>query len=157
MALALQGAALFAFIPLVLFLFLRLPLGPGPSLAAGMVLMLGHRFVAAPWAARHAGERCLWCGKSPAGPAARRLEIRSGKRTWPLAACGEDHARSAARFVTFAARWRGPLMLGIFAPLFVLLAATSAEALGRPIMAAGWAALQFRMIVAATVVGASLG
>ena len=59
--------------------------------------------------------------------------------------------------MTFAAHWRGPLMLGIFAPLFVLLAATSAEALGRPVMAQEWAALQFRLIVAATVVGASLG
>jgi hypothetical protein len=67
--LALQGAALFAVIPLVLFLYLRMPLGPGFSLALGVLLMLGHRFIAAPWMARNARRRCLWCGRSGTMPA----------------------------------------------------------------------------------------
>src|SRR2546425_11584503 len=102
----LQGAALFAFIPLVLFLYLQLPLGPGPSLGLGLVLMLGHRFIASPWMARHARERCLWCGRSGSmvgagtlsGEVARAarssrpltdpLSVRAGGREWHLATCG---------------------------------------------------------------------
>src|SRR6185503_17465373 len=100
--LALQGAALFAFIPLVLFLYLQVPLGPGPSLLVGVALMLGHRFIASPWMARHALERCLWCGRTGSMPV--RLPIRAGGRYWTLAACGEPHAALAGRFLTFVTR-----------------------------------------------------
>jgi hypothetical protein len=154
-ALAIQGAALFAFIPLVLYLYLRLPMGPGPSLGVGLLLMLGHRFVAGPWALRAASRRCLWCGA--AGRASETIEIRAGGRVWVLAACNGPHRDRAARFVTFAARWKRLLAAGIFVPLAVLLAAILALAAGRPFVPQEWAALQFRTIVAATVVTASLG
>jgi len=154
-ALTVQGAALFAFIPLVLFLYLRLPLGPGPSLLLGIALMLGHRFVAVPWALRAASRRCIWCGV--AGAVAERIEIRSGGRLWPLSACSAAHGDLAARFATFAARWRWFLTAGIFVPLTGLLAATLALAADLPIVPQRWAALQFRALVAATVVAASVG
>jgi len=152
--LALQGAALFAFIPLVLFLYLQLPLGPGPSLLLGLALMLGHRFLASPWMARHALERCLWCGRTGAMPA--RLPIRAGGRDWTLAACGEAHAVLARRFFTFVARWRAMIALGIFLPLALLLAGTAALALGHPFLAPEVNRQQFRVVVALTVVGVSL-
>ena len=59
--------------------------------------------------------------------------------------------------MTFVGRARWLLLPGIFAPLLVLLSATAALALGVPFMAQELAAEQFRMIVAATVVGASVG
>src|SRR5262245_49388015 len=153
--LALQGAALFAFIPLVLFLYLQLPLGPAASLLIGLGIMLSHRFAASPWMARHARDRCLWCGR--AGPMPVPLPILAGRRTWTLAACGEAHAALAGRFLTFVHRRRLLIALGIFAPLALLIAGTAALALGRPFMAHEWNRLQFRTIVAVTVVGASLG
>src|SRR4029450_94862 len=111
MLLALQGAALFAFIPLVLFLYLQLPLGPGPSLLIGAGIMLGHPFVASPWMARHARERCLWC--APPGTHPVPLPIRAGGRDWTLAACGEPHASLAGRFLTFGGRRRAGAALGV--------------------------------------------
>ena len=76
---AVQGLLLFLFIPLVLFLFLRQPLGPGWSVAVGVAIMLGHRFVAAPWMAKFADVRCLWCGRVGARGPGRRC--RRGGRT----------------------------------------------------------------------------
>jgi len=166
--LALQGAALFAFIPLVLFLYLQLPLGPGPSLLLGVGIMLAHRFVASPWMARHAKERCLWCGrrvsaanpstppKPPPLPPPIPLPIRAGGRDWTLAACGPAHADLAGRFLTFVARRRAWIALGIFPPLALLILGTAALALGHPFIAHAWNRFQFRTIVALTVVGVSL-
>jgi len=66
-ALMLQGLLLFLFIPLVLLLFLRQPLGPGWSVALGLAIMVVHRLVAASWTAKFADVRCLWCGRAGAG------------------------------------------------------------------------------------------
>ena len=154
MSLALTGAALFAFIPIVLFLYLQLPLGPGPSLLLGAALMLGHRFVASPWMARHAPARCLWCGR--VGTAAVLMPIRAVGREWTLAACGEAHAALAGRFLTFVTRRRAWIAAGIFAPLAVLLAGTAALALGHPFITPEANRQQFRVVVALTVVGVSL-
>ena len=153
-SLALQGAALFAFIPLVLFLYLQIPLGPGPSLLLGVALMLGHRFVASPWMGRHALECCLWCGRFGAPP--QRLRIRAAGREWILAASSEAHAALAGRFLSFVTRRRAWIALGIFVPLALLLAGTAALALGRPFIAHDANRQQFRIVVALTVVGVSL-
>ena len=153
--LAWQGVALFGFIPLVLYLYLRQPLGPGASLVLGLALMFGHRFIAAPWMARHATERCLWCGRSGNPP--MRFEVRASGRPWTLAACGSAHRDCAARFLSFVARFRIAIGLGIFVPLLLLLVGTAALAFGLPLLALEWNRLQFRLVVAATVVGTSVG
>ena len=152
--LAWQGAALFAFIPLVLYLYLQLPLRPGPSLTLGLVLMFGHRFIAAPWMARHATERCLWCGRG--GELAERFEVEAARRRWTVAACGPAHRDWSARFLGFAARFKVAIGAGIFLPLGLLLIGTAALALGLPLIPLEWNRLQFKLLVAATVVGASL-
>jgi hypothetical protein len=164
----LQGLLLFLFIPLVLVLFLRQPLGPGLSVVLGLLLMFGHRFVAGPWARRHALERCAWCGgrpsntgrpqvwgEAPASPIDR--EVEAGGAAWRLAFCSERHRTSVGRFLTFARRWRRPIAAGIFVPLAVLLVGTLAGAAGWPVLSHDTNALQFRVIVAVTVVSASLG
>ena len=153
--LAYQGILLFAFIPLVLFLFLRQPLGPGASLALGLAVMLGHRFVAAPWMARHARLRCLWCARR-SDPACS-LEVRAGGRLWAMAACGEEHRLRTGRFLTFLDRLRVPIALGIFIPLALLLGGSLSSSLGHPLMSHELNALQFRVAVATTVVAASVG
>lgn len=150
----LQGVALFLFIPLVLFLFLRQPLGPGWSIACGLVLMFGHRLLALPWARRHAPVRCGWCGRT--GDQAVMLPIASGGTNWRVAACRLEHANHASRFLTFVRRWRAPIAAGIFVPLFVLLAAGLADTVHRGFLPHGTATLQFRVIVAVTVVMVSV-
>lgn len=66
------GILLFLPVPLVLWLFTRAPFGVGRSLAAGIVVMAVHRFVARPFALSRASRRCLWCG----GPANRPIPVR---------------------------------------------------------------------------------
>ncbi len=149
-----QGVLLFAFIPLVLVLFLRQPIGPGASVAAGLVIMLGHRFLAAPWMARHAAERCLWCGRAAGG--GTRFVVNSGGRSWTMTACGPAHRSLSGRFLTFVGRCRAPIAIGIFVPLALLLAGSLAIAAGCRVVAHEWNAWQFRTIVAFTVAGASV-
>ncbi|HEX9639171.1 MAG TPA: hypothetical protein VGB99_16680 [Acidobacteriota bacterium] len=152
--LSLQGAALFAFIPLVLYLYLELPLGAGGSLIVGLLLMFGHRFLAAPWMARHATERCLWCGRS--GDLTERFVVQAAGRPLTLAACGPEHRGWSARFLNFAARFRAWIGAGIFLPLIVLLGGTAALALGHPLIPLEGNRLQFKLVVAATVVATSM-
>ena len=145
-----QGIALFAFIPLVLFLYLQLPLGPGLSLALGFGLMIGHRFIAAPWASRWSEKRCIWCGR--AGGFTDRLEVAAGKTEWKLVACRPAHAERSKQFFTFIDRRKPWIALGIFVPLGILLVNTLMLAFGRPFLSHEGARLIFRTIVALTVV-----
>ncbi len=154
MRLAIEGLLLFAFIPLVLFLYLRLPLGPGLSLVIGLLLMFGHRYVAAPWMARHQSERCLWCGR--ASGARSPIEIAAAGRTWTMAACGAAHRARLARFFTAIDRGRRWIAAGIFVPLAILLGGILAEALGHRVLAHAANVLQFQLLVALTVVVTSI-
>jgi hypothetical protein len=146
----LQGAALFLFIPLVLWLFLVQAPGPGWSLALGLAIMAGHRAVAAPWAARHAKDRCLWCGRP--GQPTRELPITGRSGTLAFAACDDAHGRLARQFFGFVDRYRVAIGLGIFVPLVLLLTGTLLRSLGVDVLPHGANALQFKVIVAATVV-----
>lgn len=153
-ALLVQGIALFAFIPIVLWLFLAQPLGPGLSLAAGVAIMLGHRVMAEPWAARHARERCLWCGRP--GRPTHDVPVTGGAGTIGFGACDGRHADAARRFFGFTYRFRAAIAPGIFVPLTVLLLGTLLRAFGYAPVAHDLNALQFRVIVAATVVLTSI-
>jgi hypothetical protein len=151
--LTLQGILLFLFVPLVLFLFLAQPFGPGWSVAIGLAVMFGHRFLAQPWMAKFADVRCLWCGRVGAAVA---VPVAAGGRTWQMRACSDRHAALTRRFLAFVFRFRLPVALGIFAPLAWLIAASLAAAAGHPLLPYETSALLFRVIVAATVVVSSL-
>jgi hypothetical protein len=148
----LQGLLLFLCIPLVLFLFLRQPLGPGWSVALGVAIMGGHRFLAAPWMAKFADVRCLWCGRVAVST---RIPIVAGGRLWELTACSQEHAGQVARFLRFLHRFRTPVRAGIVLPLAWLLVASLASAAGRPLLPHDTNALIFRVLVAATVLSAA--
>ncbi len=151
--LAFQGILLFLFIPLVLYLFLGQPMGPGWSVTVGLAIMFGHRFLAQPWAMKFADVRCLWCGRVGA---AESVDIVAGGRTWSMGACSERHAALARRFLDFVFRLRVPIAVGIFVPLVWLVAASLAAALGHPLLPHRTNALVFRVVVAATVLVVSL-
>lgn len=128
--LRLLGLALFLPVPLVLALFTRQPLGVGASLALGVLVMASHRSYARPFALRHAGARCLWCGGAAgAGP---ELALREplGATLWR--ACGAGHRESLLRVFASAGRRGRLLQAGILGGLILLLALA-------PLAARGWA------------------
>jgi hypothetical protein len=156
------GVLLFLFIPLVLFLYVRHPEPVGGSLIAGVVLMIGHRFLARPYMERVLPIKCLWCNRVlPDAPEGRRageistLELRSGGRV-VQARCCAVHRQPAAKFFSFLHAWRWPLRLGIFVPLLFLLVALAASAAGQPApvpLATAW----FKLVVGITVNLAAFG
>jgi hypothetical protein len=149
------GILLFLFIPLVLFLFVRHPEPLGLSLAAGIVLMLGHRFLARPYMERALSWKCIWCNRVlPAGEG-DVLELRANGRDLQ-ARCCNGHREPAGRFFSFLAAWRWPLRAGIFVPLLLLLAALTAAAFGRDAALPAATAL-FRLVIGITVNLAAFG
>lgn len=152
-ALMLQGLLLFLFIPLVLILFLRQPLGPGWSVALGLAIMVVHRLLAASWTAKFADVRCLWCGRVGVG---RTVPVMASGRRWQMTACSDAHAALVARFLGSVFRFRTPIAIGIFVPLAWLIVASLSSAAGHPLLPHDTNALIFRVVVAATVVTASL-
>jgi hypothetical protein len=149
------GVLLFLFIPVVLFLFVRHPEPVGVSLAAGVLLMMGHRFLARPYMERVLPVKCVWCNRVPPA-AAEALELRTGGGRIVNARCCAVHRQPAEKFFSFLHAWRWPLRLGIFVPLLILLITLAADAAGRavPINAAtNW----FKIIIGVTVNVAAFG
>jgi hypothetical protein len=158
LALQASGVLLFLFIPLVLYLFVRHPEPIAASLAAGIVLMLGHRLLARPYMARAVPHKCLWCNRvlPPALDASTRtLDLAVGGRLVPARCCA-PHRAPAARFFRFLGLARLPLRLGIFVPLLLLLGALAAAAAGHPRLVPAATAL-FQLAVGLTVSAAAWG
>ena len=140
------GVLLFLFIPVVLYLFVRHPEPIAASLAAGVALMVGHRFLARPYMGWALPRKCLWCNRvldrslidsggalDPArgalDPSSASLELLIGGRSTAARCCGA-HLAPARRFFRFLSLARLPLRLGIFVPLLLLLGALLAAAIG---------------------------
>ena len=77
--LRLKGILLFLFIPIVLILYLVFPLGVLPSVILGIVLMLGHRFIARPFMFRNLEKRCVWNG-SPIKNSTSKFQFVEGDK-----------------------------------------------------------------------------
>jgi hypothetical protein len=92
----------------------------------------------------------------PAGAAGRRGSGGQRAADDPLAVCSGAHERLARQFFGFLRRFRVPIGIGIFGPLALLLAGTLLSALGAVSPPHDANAMQFRVIVAATVVLVSL-
>lgn len=149
------GVLLFLFIPVVLLLFVRHPEPVGASLAAGVFLMLGHRFLARPYMERSLAVKCAWCNRVlPAGEG-DTLDLQAGGRTLQARCCA-GHREPAAKFFSFLASWRWVLRAGIFVPLLILLGSLAAAALGRQVPLEDATAL-FKLIVGITVNLAAFG
>ncbi len=153
------GVLLFLFIPLVLWLFVRHPAPLAGSLAAGIVLMAGHRFLALPYLRRALPWKCLWCNRvlpaSCGDPPSVTLVLAAGGAVLAARCCAR-HRPPAARFLGFLAAARQPLRLGIFVPLLVLLAALATAAAGHPHFLPAATAL-FQLLVGLTVSAAAWG
>lgn len=153
-SLQLQGILLFLFIPVVLVLFVVHPEPIALSLSLGVVLMLGHRFLARPYMQRALPAKCLWCNGSvgdlaepiPLDTAGGRIVGRSCPR----------HAAPLLSYLTALDRFRWILRLGIFLPLLALLVGLLVTASGRPAPLDTLTAV-FRLAVGITVNIAAIG
>jgi hypothetical protein len=153
------GILLFLFIPIVLYLYVRHPEPVGLSLAAGVILMIGHRRLARPYMQRALPWKCIWCNRVLPEGVGETLELRAGSEVLP-ARCCTGHRQPAARYFTFLHAWRWPLRLGIFLPLLALLAALAAAALSReivPLPALPEMTAFFQLAIGVTVNLAALG
>lgn len=129
--LRLLGLLLFLPVPLVLALFTRQPLGVAASLALGLGLMASHRLYARPFALRHAGARCLWCGGAAGDGPALELREPPGATRWRT--CGAPHRERLLRVFSWAGRHGRLLQAGILGGLALLLVLA-------PVAARGWVA-----------------
>jgi hypothetical protein len=154
------GVLLFLFIPVVLFLFVQHPEPIGASLVAGVVLMLGHRFLARPYFRRVRGAKCIWCNRwieaTARAAGAEALEVAAGAERVRFAACA-GHAEPARRFFAWVDRMRLPLRAGIGLPLVALLVALGFAAVGRAVSGAPVATEVFRFVVGLAVHLAAIG
>lgn len=147
------GIALFLFIPLVLFLFLRFPFGILPSFAVAIVLMFGHRFIAIPFMDKNRLQRCLFCGRTsrPRSP----LTVASGAREIAFECCAGECLSRSKRFFDFCSRYRLFLRMGIFLPLIWYVLSMIAVGLGKFSMPIQWERFIFQFFIAVTVVSIS--
>jgi len=117
----LTGALFFLFIPLVLVLYLRMPLGLAGSVFLGMVVMFAHRLFARPFMNRNLGRRCFWCGRDFPGPGVP-APFRSRRETIEARACSGPHADRLIAFARMVAALRLVVFLLIFLPVSMYLA-----------------------------------
>jgi hypothetical protein len=148
----LSGIGLFLFIPLVLFLFLRFPLGILPSFGLAIFLMLSHRFVAIPFMNRYRGSRCFWCGK--ASRARTGLTVQANKLL-EFQFCEEICLSPAKRFFDFCSRYRTFFRVGIFVPLAWYVITMLLVGFGKFDFPVEWNRFIFQFFVAITVVSIS--
>ena len=115
------GLVLFLPVPIVLWLFTRLPLGVGTSLAIGALLVVTHRLYARPFALAGAERRCLWCGAATPDGTVVTIAEPLGPTRWR--ACVGGHADALARVLGFAERHALALRVGILGTLALFLPA----------------------------------
>ena len=149
MPLALQGLLLFLFIPLVLVLYLRMPLGLAPSVLGGIAIMVAHRFVARPWMERHLADRCFWCGRTGAPVEA---SFASKGTTIAARACTERHRDDLHAFGRTVATAKPALALLILVPVVLYLLNALTAIAGRTIVPIESAAWGFKIPIALAVV-----
>ena len=151
----LTGTLLFLFIPLVLVLYLRMPLGLAPSILLGVALMVGHRFMARPFMLRELQRRCFWCG-GVVGETPLDASTRSRDKLLQARACSRGCRDSFLAFGRFVSAVRPVVALLIFVPIAVYLANAAVRIAGGssiPIEVARWL---FKVPIAIAVGGLSV-
>jgi hypothetical protein len=147
----LTGTLLFLFIPLVLVLYLRTPLGLPASVLLGIFLMIGHRFVARPFMERHLESRCFWCGRDLVGPGVP-ASFRSRGETIGAQACSGTHADRLTAFARTLAAGRLVVFLLIVLPVAVYLGNALLTIAGHGFLPLDSARAAFKIPIAVAVV-----
>lgn len=148
------GVLLFLFIPLVLVLYLRMPLGPVASVPVGIAIMLAHRRAARPFMDRRLARRCFWCGTDLAGEGVPS-PFRSRRETIEARCCTAEHAARLGAFAKAVAASRLVLVVLILVPVLVYLTNALSAPFGRAFLQPAAARWIFKVPVATAVVGLS--
>jgi hypothetical protein len=148
-----MGVVLFLFIPLVLILFLRFPLGVTPSFVIALAVMFGHRLAAIPFMNRRRLQRCLWCGRTARDRAP--LELRAGRSRMVFECCRQECVSRARRFFDFTARNALLFRAGIFLPLAWYVVSMLLVAAGWFSFSLNWNRFIFQFCIACSVVSIS--
>jgi len=150
----LTGALLFLFIPLVLVLYLRMPLGLAPSVLLGIALMLAHRRIARPFMDRHLGTRCFWCGRDLPGPGAPAPFLSRGE-TIAAQACSDTHADRLIAFTRMVAAGRLVVFALVLLPVLIYLGNALLTIAGHGFLPLDTARAVFKIPIAVAVVSLS--
>ena len=151
----LVGALLFLFIPLVLVLYLRMPLGLAPSVSLGIALMLAHRWIARPFMDRHLEKRCFWCGRDLTEPGVAASFLSRGE-TIAARACTGAHADRLIAFAKIVAAGRLVVIVLILLPVAVYLANALLTIAGYGFLSLDAARAAFKIPIGVAVVSLSL-
>jgi hypothetical protein len=145
-----MGIVLFLFIPLVLFLFLKYPVGILPSFGIAIAIMIAHRFIAVPFMNRFRNKRCLWCGRT----SRRRVcqNVQCGSKVIQFEFCTDGCVNRAKRFFDFCSRNAMQLRAGIFIPLLWYVTTMSLDASNVFHFPREWNKFIFQFFIACTVV-----
>lgn len=149
LAVHLAGLGLFLFIPAVLFLLVGHPDPVAVSATAGVLLMVGHRFLARPFLVRVRHRRCAWCARVDGD--LRSIEVGGEE----LGVCPR-HETACRSFLAYVGRHRLVFRIAIVVPLLLLILALVAAAAGRDQLLEPATAL-FRLAVGVTVQVAATG
>lgn len=149
------GILLFLFIPLVLFLFLRFPLGVGYSFILAITIIAAHRFASIPFMNRFRKVRCLWCGRT--SRALAPLAVQCGNEIeFQFCNPQSDQCLSnAKRFFDFCSRYKVIFRIGIFLPLVFYLIAMILGEFGVIHIPVEWGRFIFQFFIACSVVAIS--
>lgn len=145
------GLLFFLFIPLVLVLYLRMPLGLSPSVLLGIALMIVHPWFARPFMDRHLDRRCFWCGRDLVAPGVR-VPLRSGRATIEARACSGTHADRLIAFARTVAAGRLVVFLLIVLPVLIYLGNALLTIVGRGFLPLDTARAAFKIPIAVAVV-----
>ncbi len=147
----LTGALLFLVIPLVLVLYLRMPLGLPGSVFLGMALMFTHPLIARPFMNRHLESRCFWCGRDLAGPGVM-APFRSRGETIEARACSSTHAHRLTAFARTVAAGRLVVVLLVLLPVVIYLGNALLTIAGHGFLPLDSARAAFKIPIAVAVV-----
>jgi hypothetical protein len=125
----LGGVLLFLPVPLVLWLFTRMPYGAWISIGAGIAIVATHRLYARPWALARKDGRCFWCGATAPGVLPIEVSDPLGPVAW--AACSPAHRALARRTLGYAQRHAWSLRVGILGALAAFVVAAPLAWSGR--------------------------
>lgn len=126
--LRLQALLLYLVVPLAFWLLLAEPGDARIAVVAGALLLIGLRFVAAPFIEKTHGVRCIWTGAEIAPGCGYRV-ITNG-REWTFNSYLDALRDRAAKLFTFAQKFAWPLRIAYIGPIAYYVAAELARTSG---------------------------
>ena len=134
MRLRLLGLLLFLPLPVGLYLMIAQPVHPLGALIAGVVLLVCHGFVAAPFIEAHLLDRCIWSGREIAPGCA--YKVTSSGSTRAFNSYNDVFRERASRLFTLFHKLFWPLRVAVLAPVAFFVVMELLRHVGQPVTSA---------------------